>query len=89
MAKKVKQPQHPSHKDEQGSKKKNKLQKPRPKTMEEFSTAFKKQPNEIKNKEKRIEVNFKRRAIKNQIKMKERKERQKLPKEERQQPITI
>lgn len=57
--------------------------------MEEFSTAFKKQPNEIKNKQKRQEVHYKRNVMKNQIQMKERKERKKLPSELRQKPITI
>ncbi len=70
MAKKVKAK---SHKEEMGAKPKNKTLKPRPKSMEEFSTAFKKQPNEIKNKQKRVEVHYKRNVMKNQIQMKERK----------------
>lgn len=57
--------------------------------MEEFSTIFKKQPNQIKNKQKRVEVHYKRNVLKNQIQMKERKERKKLPASERQKPITI
>jgi hypothetical protein len=36
-----------------------------------------------------VEVHFKRNLIKNQIQMKERKERKKLPEEMRQKPITI
>ena len=41
--------------------------------MEEFSHTFNRKANEIKNKQKRVEVNYKRNALKNQIKMKERK----------------
>lgn len=86
MAKKVK---NKSHKEEMGAKSKTKTVKPRPKSMQEFATTFKKQPNEIKNKQKRVEVHYKRNVMKNQIQMKERKERQKLPAEQRQKPITI
>jgi hypothetical protein len=46
-------------------------------------------PSEIGNKQKRVEVNYKRRAIKAQLQMKERKERKQLPPEQRQKPITI
>ncbi len=45
----------------------------RPKSMEEFASTFKKEPNEIKNKQKRQEVHYKRSVMKNQIQMKERK----------------
>jgi len=38
---------------------------------------------------KRVEVHQKRKATKNQLKLKERKIRQKLPAEERQQPQSI
>jgi hypothetical protein len=62
-----------------GAKPKIKAVRQRPKSMQEFATAFKKQPNEIKNKQKRVEVHYKRNVMKNQIQMKERKERQKLP----------
>lgn len=85
----VKKGKPKSHKEEQGAKPKNKIMKPRPKTISEFHSAYKKQPNQIKNKIKRVEVNYKRTVIKNQIKMKEKKERQKLPSEMRQKPITI
>lgn len=52
MPKKIK---NNSHKEEQPTdRKKNKLFRPKPKSMEEFSTAYKKQPNEIKNKQKRV-----------------------------------
>ena len=50
---------------------------------------YKRMPSEIANKQKRVEVNYKRRAIKAQLQMKERKERKKLPADQRQQPITI
>jgi hypothetical protein len=36
-----------------------------------------------------VEVHYKRNVLKNQIQMKERKERKKLPASERQKPITI
>ena len=86
MVKKVKPA---SHKEENGAKPKNKNLKPRPKSIQEFHLTYKKQPNEIKNKQKRVEVHYKRNVIKNQLKMKERKERQQLPAEQRQKPITI
>lgn len=44
MAKKPGQSKH-SHKEEQPDKKKKKLVKPKPKSMEEFHSAFKKEAN--------------------------------------------
>lgn len=77
-----------SRKEQQGGQKKKAL-KPKPKSTQEFHTTYKKMPSEIGNKQKRVEVNYKRRAIKAQLQMKERKERKQLPPEQRQQPITI
>ena len=57
--------------------------------MADFHNTFKVQAHEIKNKMKRIEVNIKRRAMINTLKLKERKQRQKLPQSEREQPQTI
>ena len=58
-----------THKEERGDKKKKGV-KARPKTMEEFSQTFSRKANEIKKKQKRVEVNYKRNSLKNQIKMK-------------------
>jgi hypothetical protein len=41
----VKKGKAKSHKEEQGAKPKGRIVKPRPKTIGEFHTAFKKQPN--------------------------------------------
>jgi hypothetical protein len=59
----------PTHKEEIGAKKKQKF-RPKPKSTEEFTVTYKKQPNEIKNKQKRVEVHYTRNAVKNQLKMK-------------------
>lgn len=50
---------------------------------------YKTETSDIKNKQKRVEVHYKRNIVKNMLKMKERKERKKLPACERQTPITI
>ena len=53
----------------------------RPQSLQEMKEGWKVEAKDIKNKIKRVQVHVKRKALKGQIKMKDRKKRQKLPKE--------
>lgn len=51
----------------------------KPQTVSQFKDSIKVQAHDIKNKQKRVEVHAQRKIIQNQLKMKQRKQRQKLP----------